>query len=230
MTNSDSEQRQEIELKYAVANQEALDKFAAFVVSMQPAAGSSARTLQVNHFFDSEDLRLRRQRLLLRLRDEEGTIYVTAKGRLSGRKAQGALSARAEDEVVIATKVAKSILAGGDSPLVALKLGMDCVSPLVQAIEATLSGVELRRVGSFQNERTRLGPLALGGSEVLFELDHSSFPGGAEGYEIEVEAASAAAAQQIAQRVEQWLEQAGVEWQTTTSKSSRFFEALTRPG
>src|SRR5215467_1630320 len=101
----------EVELKLAV---EGATAFAALARSA--GAAPRAATKQVNHFFDTADWRLRAGQHTIRLREEEGSFTLTAKGPAT-KSQQGPLTARSEEEVALERDEASGILEGALSPL-----------------------------------------------------------------------------------------------------------------
>ncbi len=211
----------EIELKLAVPGEDAFRRLAE---RLAPGTELPRAALQVNHFFDTRDAALRGAKLALRLREEEGRFVVTAKG--AARGADDALSDRAEEEVEIDSAAAAGVLMGEESPLDLLARALDPPAPLVDALRGALEGRALLRVGAFENERRRLGPVALGPlRDVTLELDRTTFPGGAVEHEVELEIAADEAEAARAAVGELWRE-LELEWRTAPSKAQRFFQAL----
>ncbi|MEW6071208.1 MAG: CYTH domain-containing protein [Planctomycetota bacterium] len=221
---------EELEFKFRVEDAAALARLDAALRG--PGAPPLPVVRQVNRFFDTAGRALGRAEQILRLREEEGRFVLTAKG--PGAPAEeGPLAVHAEEEVAIAPREAEAIQAGLLSPLLLLleRTGIP-VPPLLEAMARDAGDEELVEVGSFTNERRRLGPLPLPGSSlaVLFELDRTSFPGGEVHCEIEVELPSPAAAAAARAPLFALLAAAGIPWRPSTPKASRFFAILSRRG
>ena len=219
----------EIELKYALPDERALAALSRQLLGADEPPPAPVR--QVNHFFDTPGLALRRAQLALRLREEGGRFLVTAKGPAEGDTQDGALTARAEEEVEIDGSEARAILAGETSALALLVERRAGASAFLKSIELALADEALQHVGSFENARTRIGRTfeardRAGTVELLFELDRTSFPGERVDCEVEIEVRTRADAERARWVVEGLLEKAGVSWSAATSKAQRFFEAL----
>jgi hypothetical protein len=171
----------EREFKYRIPDEE---RFQALVKRL---GGAGARPVtQRNHFFDTRRASLRAHEFALRLREEDGRCTLTLKGPARGPVA--AVTAREEVERAVGAAEAHAIRAGARDPLEALgRAGGD--GPLHARALAFLGGQQLVAQGSFENERTRIGPSALPGvtSLLLFELDRTRFPDGRVDFELEVE-------------------------------------------
>jgi inorganic triphosphatase YgiF len=214
----------EIEFKFAVADESA---FAALLRALELPEGAGRSVRQVNHFFDTAHHALWRNALALRLRDEEGAFWLTLKGDEKTRSADGILTERMEVEVEVAPELARLLLAGSVSPGRILADAGEEVAQL--RMDAALAGAEPRPVGRFENERTRLPPVDLGGGlgPVRFELDRTRFPDGRIDCEIEVEAADVEL-KALRTRLDALLARAGIAWSHAPSKARRFFELLER--
>lgn len=216
----------EIEFKFRVRDARDLERLrGAF-----PGAPARPPARQVNHFFDTPDGALRAARLALRLREQGGRFRLTAKGEASA--GGGPLTARPELEAALEPDAARAVLAGERSPLAALRDALGApgnAAELLGRIADAAGDAPLVHRGSFENERTVLGPVAAAGlDEVRFELDATRFPGGALEHEIEVEVTSDAEAEVARGGLERLLAELGIEWTTAPSKAQRFFEALER--
>jgi len=214
--------RQEVELKFRLGG---ADPFGTLLGRLGiPSAPRAA--LQRNHFFDTEDLALFRARITLRVREEEGVHRITAKG-AAGSDVAGPLSVRAEEEVEVAPELGVALARGEGSPLAALRAGLEGDARL----EALVGPRPLVRVGGFENERARLGPLVVPGTdgpEVVLELDTTRFPGRLE-RELEVELPGTEEADALHRALSSLLAGAGVDWDAAPSKAQRFFATLGLP-
>ena len=214
----------EIEFKFGVAGESA---FTALRRALELPEGAGRSVHQVNHFFDTTHNALWRNGLALRLREEEGVFRLTLKGDEEKRSADGVLTERMEVEVEVAPELAGLLLAGSASPGQVLA---DAGAEVAQLrMDAALAGAEPRLIGRFENKRTRLPLVDLGGGlgPVLFELDRTRFPDGRIDCEIEVEAHDAEL-EALRARLDALLARAGIAWSPAPSKARRFFELLER--
>src|SRR5688572_15151150 len=108
-----SHSHQEIELKRLLVGDGAADRL---VAALGPVA---ADLTQTNHFFDTPDARLRKNRFSVRLRDEDGRFVLTAKA--PSRGVGGSVSARTEAEAEVDGATAQQILAGTLDPAATLR-------------------------------------------------------------------------------------------------------------
>jgi adenylate cyclase class IV len=215
----------EIELKLRVPDPAALRAVAA-------AAGgqAAAAVRQVNHFFDSEGRALRNNAFGLRLRDEGGLFFLTAKGP-SRKGASGALSQRREEEHEISGDEARAILDGEASPLIVLAghARSEAGRELVRTLESLVGDDGVRYIGAFENRRTRIETrLPTGDVElaVLLELDETTFPGDVIHCEVEMELDASEDAELAERALRALLDRAGVAGAPARGKASRFFAAL----
>jgi inorganic triphosphatase YgiF len=181
--------------------------------------------LQHNHFIDTPDGALRRGGGLLRLRAEGGRWTLAAKG--PGEQ-QGELHRRTELEIEVAPGVAAGLLAGELDALAELERGLG-PSALLAQLSRARGARRLGLVGGFDNERTRVGPLACPGAGPLWlELDRTRLPGGETHHEIELEVPEGAEPA-AARLLGELCAAAGVRGRPAASKAARFFEALGPP-
>jgi uncharacterized protein YjbK len=226
---------EEFEFKFRVESGDDLDRLIAAV-----ARGSTevpSPVTQVNHFFDTPDGSLRRGRMALRLREESGRFFLTAKGPERCRSEGDPLTVKAEEEVVVTANEARAILAGREYPLALLgeRLGAPR-PPLLEAMHTAVGPASLREVGAFRNERRRVGPVPLstkaGVLDVVFELDRTEFPPAGDldelHFEIEVELPGERA-EICRDALLELLAGAGIAWRHSTSKARRLFERLDLP-
>jgi len=214
----------EIEFKFRVDDEEALAAVAR--AALGDDAGLPAPARQVNHFFDSADRRLAGAGCALRLREEEGRAWLTAKGRAAGG-GDATLTRREETEVELDAELGRALLAGERDPLAVLRERAG--TGLVARMQSALGGAAVAYLGAFENQRRRVGPFEreVGGEPVvlLLELDRTRFPG--DRVECEVEAEVARGDEERAARaLRDLLASAGVRWGSAPSKAERFFAAL----
>ena len=219
----------EIELKIVIPDAAAVER----LVQALEARGARrcAPVLQTNHFFDTAEHDLRRARLALRLREAGGAWRLTLKGATTSRS--DALTERPEVEVEVDAADARALLAGSRSaPALFLELSADVDARVREELRARSAGVAVGHLGSFSNERTRVGPLVL--EEVpeplWFELDRSEFPGERVDREAEVELSDAGHAEAVEAALRRLFAEVGIDWATAPSKAKRFFAALEGAG
>ncbi len=219
----------EVEFKLALPDEAALLRILRLLLG--PRSAPPVPVKQVNHFFDTAARDLRRSEMALRLRVEDDRRWLALKGPARtgpARTGMGALHERPEDEVALEPEEAEALLAGTLSPsaIVRERLG---ASPLAREALALAGGRPLGHLGSFENERLRLGPLPFPGPgrslPLVFELDRTRFPGSPVERELEVEVRSADAPL-VERELRDLLRRAGVEWTPARSKAERFFRIL----
>jgi hypothetical protein len=217
------ESHQEIEIKRLLVGEHAVDRLTA---ALGPATSDR---MQFNHVFDTDELCLEQQFYALRLRFEDGTPTLTAKG--PSRRVGSSASARAEAEATIEPRLAAEILAGRRDPLEVLQeRARDAAfTVLWTGIGQARGGRALREVGRFENRRRSIPVTLPNGLELVVELDHTCFAGGRVDDEVEIEVPG----EQVVSEVEAWLERraaaAGVATRPSTPKLARFYAALREP-
>ncbi|MEX1024203.1 MAG: AAA family ATPase [Planctomycetota bacterium] len=217
----------EIEFKFLVQDADAFERLAEGFRE----APRRAPVLQVNHFFDTVGGHLGRAGIALRLRKEgegeDARWFMTAKGPKDS--ADPLVAARPEEELEIAEKHARALLAGTASPLEQLAAERPR-SPLVARLSAVLGDEALVHVGAFENLRARLGPIEIEADgrthALLFELDTTRFPGDRTDHEIEVEVRATEDAEALRGHLIGHLARLGIGWSTGDSKLKRFHDAL----
>jgi len=214
------EGHQEIELKRLLIGEGAAEKLVA-------ALGTdAAHKQQINHVFDTDDFRLKAARHSVRLRFENGTPILTAKG--PSRAVGTVTRARTEAESTIDPEVAARILAGAIDPVAALgeRVSLDAFAELFRGLEEACGGRPLRAIGHFENWRRAVPVVLPGGLALEVEIDRTRFPDGHIDEEVEIEVPS----DDMVPAVEAWLNErvaaAGITAQTSTPKVARFFAAI----
>jgi len=189
--------------------------------------------LQVNHFFDTEGRALGGARIALRLRSETapstGTTFVLAlKGPLLAEASS--LAARPEAELALTESAARGLLSGARSPIELLRTSSLSESALVRRACALAGGEPVRRLGAFENERTRVGPLRFPpgspGPPLVFELDRTRFPDASLEHELEVELPADARPAEVERALSDLLSSLGIRPEPSESKAARFFRTL----
>lgn len=215
----------ETEFKFRVASQADLDS-----VARTLGIPDTHRVHQENHFFDTSDTLLNRNKYVLRLRKEGSQYFLTAKGP-SVRSTDGLLSAKPETERAIDTRRAKAILEGRRSALEVLS--RTWLAPdervVLGEIRKLLGSQSPGYIGSFSNERTRIeAPLSAQGQPLLvtLELDRTTFPRNVVHYEIEVEVPAHADAVALGEVLKDLFVKAKVKTEAGPGKATRFFAAL----
>lgn len=218
----------EIEFKFRVADEDALDAFAQALGLERKEIGIRR---QRNTFFDSADGRLRAQGLSLRLRSDDDRRILTIKGKGVPRSDDGVLLERFEAECDVTTDDAEAILSGALSPLAFIRDSKkkEVVRGLA-SVESALGDADLSCLGSFENERTTLPEMEIeieGQVErVVFELDRTSYPNGRVDCEIEAEVGPETDAELVGTCIYALLADVGIEWTPSASKLTRFREIL----
>ena len=220
----------EIEFKFAVDDAEA---FNVLVVHLgMPESLLSNSVTQVNHFFDSHSLCLHDADLAVRLRVQNRKNIFTIKGKSSDHaEKRKPLSQRIEVEAEIPDHAAHDLLEGHIAPADIIKqyLPTDADSLLEMIVHACFDE-PLKYIGKFSNERIILPEYTLKSGKfstnIVFELDSSTFLDGSVEYEIEAEIPDIAHADEIHHALTNVLEKAGIKWTTAPSKASRFFARL----
>jgi len=189
------------------------------------AAAPARAVRQINHFLDTPAGHLRRARLALRLREEDGRWWLTLKGPRVA--APGALAARAEEERELEPAQAAALLAGERDALACFAQGAHAPVPVLVAARAAVGAAALGPIGSFVNERERLGPLALGAlpARLVLELDRTTFPDG-EAHELEVELPPGVEPAELERELRALFARLGLPWRPAGNKAARFFRAL----
>jgi CYTH domain-containing protein len=215
----------EREFKLHIPSEAALQSLLA-QLGVQPPAP----VLQTNHFFDTAARDLGAARLGLRLREERERFTLTLKGALLD--ATSTLASRPEEELELPPAVARSILAGRRSPLAALAASPLAGTALVEQAKHLVGPRLLVHLGAFENERLRVGPLALPAGEpgppLVLEFDRTRFPGGVVDRELEVELPAGARPEAVERALRSLFSAVGLRPDSVNSKAARFFRLLGR--
>ena len=215
-------ERRETEFKLLLEGAEGVSALRAVLPNGPQAVPTLAQT---NHYFDTRDGAFAAGSCALRLRSEDGTWTITAKGPALDAGCEAALSQRAEEECLVQELEAEAILAGQVSPLALLLESSGSPPPaLLARLQELSSERPLVHLGSFRNQRTRVGPVQLDGvhDPVVFEFDHTQFPGGREDWEVEVEIPGPEV-QATGHALRALFERARLEWRPAPTKAARFF-------
>lgn len=215
-----SQSHQEIELKRLLIGDGAGDTLVAALGSV----GASKQ--QINHLFDTDDFRLKAARHTVRLRFEDGTPILTAKG--PSRRVGTDTRARTEAESAIDQETAARILAGPINPIAVLRerVSPDAFAELFRGLDEARGGRPLRAIGHFENWRRSVPVVLPDGLALEVEVDRTRFPDGRVDEEVEIEVPS----DDVVPAVEAWLDErvaaAGIIAQTSTPKVARFFASI----
>lgn len=227
MSEASTSRRIESEFKLLLSGEEDANRLIALLIG--PAAQAPAPVGQLNEFYDTPDRAFGAGLRILRLREEGGHFFLTAKGRLPGLDDAGALSRLGEEEVEIDEVWARAIHAAVLCPLAALEESLDTESDLLQALRASVGAAHLETVGCFRNERRKVGPIPLGASDgelaLCFEFDRTEFPGGRIDWEVEVEV-QASQEERAEELLRELFARAELPWRASTPKVQRFLQAL----
>lgn len=193
--------------------------------------GGSMRVLaQRNLLFDTRSRALAAAGLSLRLRHENFTWWLTAKGTAQGVCTEASLlSARGEAERMLHPAIALHLAAGTADPLPLIRAAEPAASALrlASAIEREAQGAPLIVVGEFRNERTLCAASLPGGLAVSIALDRSEMPDGTVEHELELEIPRAQV-RHAAAWLEQLLRRAEIPLRPAQSKRQRYVRALAR--
>jgi uncharacterized protein YjbK len=193
--------------------------------------GDSPTTVtQRNTFFDTPSMALNKRKYVVRVREEAGRFFVTAKGPEVITESTS-IASRVEEEIEVQPAVAEDIDAGMRNPLEPLEHGGPSQQELARTIDGIADHQPLVRVGSFVNERTRIVSRSqIDGREVrlCLELDQTTFPGAVTHHELEVEIPEGIDRQSVRKEVDRVLREADarVDPGPLESKAKRFFAAL----
>jgi uncharacterized protein YjbK len=215
-----ADRHHEVELKRRLVGPGAADKLIA-------ALGAPVREdkRQRNHIFDTDDGRLHRSRFALRLRVEEGAVFLTAKG--PGRSVGASTGSKLEAETRIESALAEAILAGERDVLAELRdrVRDPAYESLWRGMDAALAGTAVRSRGSFENRRRTIPVDLPGGLQVDVEVDQTRFSRERADEEVEIELPD----EQAVAVAEAWLERltrdAGIATAPSSPKIARFYEA-----
>jgi uncharacterized protein YjbK len=220
----------EIEFKFAVDGAESFNNL---VVQLgMPRSVLSNSVTQVNHFFDSHSLCLHNADLAVRLRVQDRKNIFTIKGKSSYHaEDRQALSQRIEVETEIPDHAAHDLLEGHIAPVDIIKQYLPLhADSLLEMIDHACVDEPLKYIGKFSNERIILPEYRLESGEIstniVFELDSSTFLDGSVEHEVEVEISDITHADEIHHALTNILEKAGINWTTAPSKAARFFARL----
>jgi len=218
-------QGQEVEFKFRLSDKVAFDNLLSACHGKQ-----LGMVTQENHFYDTNDRSLDKNKYVLSLRQEDAKFFITANGPTLKQKI-GDLAIRSEEEIEIDANQAQTILTGQTTPLALLQASAADATrlALLAAISAVIDKRPLQRIGSFKNERTRVETL-LKHDEIEFmatlELDKTTFPGDIVHYELEMELTATVPAETGHKALLALFDQAGIVGLASASKAKRFFMAL----
>lgn len=135
-------------------------------------SGQSPRQLQQeNHFFDSQDRRLRTQLMSVRLRRQNQCLWLTCKQQ---QNRQALVHQQNEHEYPVNHSVWQALITG--------LLPLNQFLPLPEHIRRTLNGAELVHIGQFTNQRFHVDD-----GEHHLCLDRTIFNQDIIEYELEIE-------------------------------------------
>ena len=222
----------EIELKYALENAE---QYAALTQYLREQSGREAKILQQeNSFFDTVEGDLRKSGLILRLRKENNTYWLTAKGSASqDETGQDTLTKRLEEEAQVSSEEAQKILRGERC---LLKVFEELAWPpsgqrqkdrlvMIAALQKAQQKKKIVLVGSFNNIR-RVFEVSIAQNPYKIECDETHFTGNQIDYEMEIELQHSDAALDVSSQAEQWLTHLHIPITSARGKASRFFASL----
>lgn len=218
-----SDVEREIEFKRSIPDSEAFEALIA-------AAGGrrDPPVEQENHFFDTPDGVLSRQRIAFRLRREGQRGFTAALKGPTAERPAGAAAVREEIEWDVDPSHAEAVLSGR---LAAVQLVVDGIgeasSRLVRAVLEAGRAAPFECLGSFRNERTTLATeLEADGARVpvVLEFDRTRFPGGRVDFELELEVDAEGEQDRYRAALDGFLARCGVASVECPGKLSRFLE------
>ena len=166
-------------------------------------------TRQRNDYLDTDGDELRRRRIMARFRDEGGGLVLTVKWKAAQR--EGYFQAE-EEEAGLKARSPSEALRDGEA---ARALATLC--PELREVDLST----LRVLGSIHNLRLRFRL-----EDFDLELDHSTYPNGAEDYELEVETLRPEAARELVERL---LQDSGARCEPQSlTKYERFLDNVSR--
>jgi uncharacterized protein YjbK len=221
--------KKEIELKYRLLSKLDLELFLNFVQPLK--IGNTTRVRQENSYFDDQNLRLKKNGISLRLRQQNDDYFLCAKQSLKDKKQKHNLSVRLEYEMAISKDVALLVKEHYVSPLEAF-LHLPAATEQDELTKKTLyrhmnkvAKTGLYMIGSFVNHRI-IVPISLLGQTIYLELDHSTYPQSIEIFEIEVEFSSVKDVLALRPALEELFHKAQVKTYHSSSKSSRLYKIM----
>lgn len=220
----------EIELKYRLHARQDYQKLANYF-----DLSDDLKFKQVNYFFDTKKFSFKKNKVTLRLREQEGKFVMTAKNGNINRSTEGrdVLVVRLESESAISSDKASKIISKQLNPLQAFieqakKLEDDALKThkYLQTRFTKCAGTsEVISIGSFINFRLQK-KLRIEGFEVVFELDETHFPNGLTHYEAEVEIPEHVDTAIVKKHMRQIFKEVKLETFPDKGKSTRFYETL----
>jgi len=226
----------EIEIKFRVASNEALDSLEKRAHELFP--GSQVKeVLQTNFFFDTPDLSVRKNGIGFRLRKEDEAYIITMKGPNPDKKQSSApkLTSRLEFEAIIAKEDAIALLDGQTEPakfveniqLSDLKM-KNTRDHLLSLLGKTCPQGNFAIIGHFTNCR-RVLPIVIGECPMKLEFDRTQFPNSITQYEVELEIPSMEFSEKAEAFLVDLFYQCGQTPAFERSKSERFYSLLAPP-
>jgi len=222
----------EIELKYALENKQ---QYKTILDFLNHKSGKAALVLeQENIFFDTKNGHLRTSGLILRLRQENGSYWLTAKGSSATEPLQETiLSARLEEEIALEPAQAKKLLEGHLDPVKLFEESDWPSEPEKQKERLLMLGALIKArhnqtlnvIGKFRNTR-RMYTVAIQQALYKVECDETFFPGNKTDFEIEIELPNEPTAHAVRDEVEKWLRSMEIPIATTSGKAARFFASM----
>lgn len=220
--------KKEIELKYCLAAKTDFDHFLQFACSLSLKKSRSLK--QVNFYFDTPGLNLKKNGLSLRLRQQDQCYFLCAKQSFADKNTAN-LSVRLEYEAVINNNIAELLKNELLSPIDVFGF-LNTQSVNDEKTKKTIYGnmidkakTGLQLIGSFSNMRTMV-EITIGQEVLILEFDHSFYPQNIEIFEIEVEFSSEKQAARAKPLLEALFRQAGIKTYRSSSKSSRLYKIL----
>ena len=222
----------EVELKYRLPNKSSYEHF------LNSFKGKHVVENQTNYFFDTPDLKLKKEHIFVRLRKVGNTHIITCKAKPLGGNCHPGLepgsstnliSIHDEWEHYVDTEVANTFLHVKLDATDYLRAWFQKESAeqektrlsLLKRIQA-ITTEPLGLVGSFTNTRTRI-PYKIGKHKLDFEVDATNFGNKRVDYEVELELPKTLDPKQAQSELSKLFETLKLETSKSTGKAERFF-------
>lgn len=221
---------QEIELKYRLASKQDFDEFQVFLEPMK--TGKIIQLKQENFYFDTPNLRLKKNGISLRLRQQNEQFFLCAKQSIKDKKSINHLSIRMEVDQPIIEEKALLLKEQFLCPLDAfmdLSLNEPRDKTAQKIISKNIIQVSkkygLQIIGSMINLRT-IVPVEINEKNIELEFDHTFYPNQIEIFEMEVEFSSEKQVNFFQKPIEALFRKAHIKTYRSSSKSSRLYRIL----
>jgi len=224
----------EVELKWRVSSEKELKQVADIALKRIDLEQTPKPVRQNNTFFDTADGDLKKNGVILRLRQEDESYVLTAKTSIvADDQGSKALAVRLEEEIDVPAPDAAMFLEGQASPILFFRKAAYPTDALAQKQRLLMVGrlakaggkKTLVALGSFVNYRQKI-PFMVDNHRLVLEFDTATFPGDQTHYEVELEVPIHLEPQVAEERLLGLFEEAKVQGRSAPGKANRFFRAL----